>query len=390
MKPELLAPCHDFATLRAAVKSGADAVYFGVKDFNMRAKAGNFELRELRDVVDYCHEKGVKAYLATNVVVYEGELRTLKKLLGEAERAGVDAVIIHDLGVLRMAVKLGLDVHVSTQANTTNSISSDTYAELGASRIILSRELSLEQIKKVAANTKISVEVFIHGAMCVSISGRCFLSQAIYGANANRGECYQPCRQEWVVKNGDGRLIYDGERFLNSKDLCMIEHVPDLLSLGVRAFKIEGRMRDANYVSTVTSVYREAIDDFKKEKVPAWKEALKSVFNRGYCTGFYYGEPEESVVGGNQSTSMKVQAGIVTNYYKKVGVAELELTADGLSLGDEVIIESKMSFLKQEVESLEINHEKVQHASKGERVGLKTINPVKQGAIIYKLETIKK
>ncbi|MBD3312453.1 U32 family peptidase [archaeon] len=390
MKPELLSPCHDFATLRAAVESGADAVYFGVKGFNMRAKAGNFELNELKRVVSYCHENRVRAYLATNVVVYEDELGRVKKLLGEARKAGVDAVIVHDLGVLRLAVELGLDVHISTQANTTNSIGADTYAELGASRVILSRELLLEQVRRLAANTKIDVEVFIHGAMCVSISGRCFLSQAIYGANANLGECYQPCRQEWFVSNSDGELIYDGERFLNSKDLCMIEYVPELLDSGVKAFKIEGRMRDADYVSTVTSVYREAIDDFNKEKVPVWKDALKSVFNRGYCTGFYYGEPEESGLGSNQSTTRKVQAGIVSNYYKKVGAAELELTAAGLSLGDEVIIESKKVFLKQRVESLEINHEKVEHASKGERVGLKTVKPVKQGAIIYKLETIKK
>jgi len=383
MKPELLVPCHDFATLKAAVEAGADAVYFGVKNFNMRLKAGNFELSELPRVIKYCHENEVRAYLTVNVVVYEDELEEVRDLLTKAR--GIDAVIVHDISTLKLAQELGLEVHVSTQANISNSVSANVYAELGASRVILARELSLEQVRVVAKNSRVPVEVFVHGAMCVSISGRCFFSQAMYGKNANRGECYQPCRQSWIVKNKDGEFVYDGERFLNSKDLCMIEHMPQLLDLGVASFKIEGRMKDANYVSTVTKCYREAIDDFDEGKVKDWVNRLSSVFNRGFCTGFYFGEPEESGVSGNQSGYSKEFIGEVTNYYKEPGVAEVFLKAGDLKLSDEVIIESNDDFVKQEVNSLEVDKKPVKKVNKGGKVGLKTTKPVRKGASVYKL-----
>jgi len=385
MKPELLVPCHDFATLKAGVKAGADAVYFGVNDFNMRAK--NFKIKDLPEVIKYCHETEVKAYLTVNAVVYEDEIKQVKQLLENAKQASVDAVIVHDLAVLKLAKDLGLEVHVSTQANITNSVAVNLYADLGASRVILSRELSLEQIKEVVKNSSIPVEVFIHGAMCVSISGRCFFSQAMLLKNANRGECLQPCRRQWTVTNQDGELIYDGERFLNSKDLCMIDHVKELLELGVASFKIEGRMRDPNYVSTVASVYREAIDGLPDNK---WHKRLESVFNRGFCTGFYYNLPDSEVnleFGNNLSSVKKVKAGVVINYFKEPSVAVLKLDESGLKVGDEVMIIDSNIFLKQIVRSLEVEHQSVKQVSKGGFVGLKVNEPVRKGAIIYKLET---
>jgi putative protease len=385
---ELLAPCHSLPTLKAAVKAGANAVYFGVKDFNMRMNAGNFELEELPGVVDYCHDNEVKAYLTLNVVVYEDELGDVKRLLLKAKESGVDAVIVHDLSVLKMAKDLGLECHVSTQANISNSAGVNAYADLGAARVILARELSLKQIKEVVKNSRIPIEVFVHGAMCVSISGRCFLSQAIYFKNANRGECLQPCRQAWTVKGEDGELVYDGERFLNAKDLCMIEHVPELIESGVKALKIEGRMRDANYVSTVTQCYREALDEFNKDKIEGWKERLSKVFNRGFCTGFYYSRPDAEVnleSSGNLSPYKKIEAGRVTNYFKKPGVAEISLTCSSIGLGDEVLIEGGNNFLKQIINSLEVDKKKVNKAVKGSKVGLKVNEEVKKGSIIYKL-----
>lgn len=391
MKPELLAPCNNIATLKAAINSGADAVYFGVQKYNMRMKAGNFSIDELTKIVELCHDSGVKAYLTTNIVLYENELNDLRELLKKAKIAGVDAVIVHDLAVLKMARELGLEVHISTQANVSNSVAANVYADLGVSRVILARELSLEQIEEVSKNSRIPVEVFVHGAMCVSISGRCFFSQAMYCKSANRGECYQPCRQPWVVKNEEGEFIYDGERFMNAKDLCMIEHLPKIK--GASCFKIEGRMKDANYVSTVVSVYREAIDDWDEHKVPAWLEKLKSVFNRGFSTGFYFIKPDKEVnmdSYGNHANQMKVEVGKVTNYYQEHGVVEIKLTSSDLKVGDTLVIETRDEFFKQTVSSIEVDNKPVACAVKGQWVGVKFDQPVRKGLMVYKLETITK
>ncbi len=382
-KPELLAPCHDFATLKAAITAGADAVYFGVKKFNMRMNANNFSEDELPLIVSECHKNGVKAYLTLNVVVYEDELSEVKELLSKAHDSGVDAVIVHDLATLRLAKSIGLNVHVSTQANITNSMSVNAYADMGASRVILSRELTLEQIKSIVNNARIGVEVFIHGSMCVSISGRCFFSQYLYGKSANRGECLQPCRQKWIVKNESGEMIYDGSRFLSSKDLCTINFIPEIISSGVESLKIEGRMKDANYVSTVTKVYREAIDNFDKKRISEWLSRLNSVFNRGFSSGFYYNNPEEDLSNsGNHSPLRKELIGEVINYYKKVSVAELRINKE-LSVGDEIIIESRYNFLKQKITSLEINHKSVNNATG--LVGLLVNKPVRKGMNVYKI-----
>lgn len=384
MKPELLAPCHDLATLSAAVKAGANAVYFGA-GLSMRASA-NFSVSDLPAVVSYCHEFGVKAYLTVNVVVFDDELSAVKSLLSAAKGAGVDAVIVSDLGVLKIASDLGLACHVSTQANVTNSGSINVYKSLGASRVILSRELSLEQVRGVIKGSSIPVECFVHGAMCVSISGRCFFSQALHSKNANRGECLQPCRREFKVISDAGELVYDGARFLNSKDLCMIAYIPELISAGIASFKIEGRMRDANYVSTVVSCYREAIDDFNASKIPVWLERLGSVFNRGFCSGFYFGLPSESLdSAGNLSSVSKVLVGEVVNYYPKVGVAELKLSHDSVSVGDEFIIEGASTFLKGVIGSLEAGNKPVSISLKGSSVGLKVSERVRIGDLFHKL-----
>jgi putative protease len=251
----------------------------------------------------------------------------------------------------------------------------------------LSRECSLEQIKKVVKNSKVPIEVFVHGAMCVSISGRCFLSQALHFKNANRGECMQSCRQQWLVTNNNGELVYDGERFLNAKDLCMIEHLPLLVRSGVKSLKIEGRMRDANYVSTVVSVYREALDHWDKSKIKGWRERLASVFNRGFCNGFYFGRPDTEVVldkADNQSIVRKVFVGEVVNYYRKQGVAEVKLFGNNVKLGDILLFEGSC-FLKQPASSLEINHKKVKSAKKGNNVAIKVGKKVRVGDQVYKI-----
>lgn len=390
MKPELLAPCRDWPTLKAAVENGADAVYFGVKKFNMRMKTKNFTIRELSKITKYCHENNVKCYLTTNIIIYENELKQIEQLLIKAKNAKIDAVIVHDLAVISIAKKLKLKFHISTQASISNSKSANMYYKLGASRAILARECQLKQIKKIAKNSKLPIEIFIHGAMCVSVSGRCFFSQTMYGKSANRGECMQPCRQKWIVKNKDGEFIYDGERFLNAKDLCMIEHIPKLLKSGAISFKIEGRMKDANYVATVVKVYREAIDNFKKSKVKNWLKQLKSVYNRGFSTGFYFGIPVEEVAKshGSIATHKKVNIGVVKNYYSKQKAAKIKLIHSGLKIGDTIIIEGKTTFVKQTVESMHIKNTSIKQSKKGQIIALKVNKKVRENDQIYRLKKV--
>jgi len=386
---ELLAPCHNSATLKAALDAKADAVYFGITSLNMRVNAKNFKLSDLKKVVQKCHERKAKAYLALNSIIYENELSKAENIIKEAKKAGVDAVIIQDLSLIPILKKYNLKFHVSTQASVSNSESANVYKKLGASRVILAREVSLKDLKRLVKNSKIDVEVFIHGAMCASISGRCFLSGAIYTKSANRGECMQPCRQEWTVKNKYGELIYDNERFMNAKDLCTIEFLDKIIKTGVKSLKIEGRMKDANYVSTVVKVYRQAIDNYDKKKVKMWLKDLRSVYNRGFSTGFYLAKPSgkdiEYEKEGSTSSVKKIPVGVVKNYYPKIMVAELYLNHSSIKLDDQLIIQGKTTFLKQKVESMEINKKAVKKANKGQRVAVKIGGIARRNDLVFKL-----
>ncbi|MBN1923883.1 MAG: U32 family peptidase [Nanoarchaeota archaeon] len=391
-KPELLAPCHDWPTLIAAVEAGADAVYFGVERFNMRLKAKNFNSKDLPKIVNYCHENKVKSYLTINSIIYEPELKSAKELVKKAKQAGVDALIIHDLALIPICKIFKIPFHISTQASVSNSASANLFKQLGASRVILAREVQLKDLKKIVKNSKIPVEVFIHGAMCVSVSGRCFFSLSMYGESANRGECMQPCRQKWTVKNEDAEMVYDGERFLNAKDLCTITFLDKLIKTGVSSLKIEGRRKDANYVNTVVSVYREAIDDYSKKKLHNWLERLKSVFNRGFSTGFYLGKPKPSDVelksDGTTSTHRKQAVGVVKNYYPKAKAAEVYLNHAGLKIGDTIIFEGKTTFLKQEIESMQISKKTIKKSVKGQRISLKIDSKVRKNDQVYVVKKI--
>ncbi|MFX0028893.1 MAG: peptidase U32 family protein, partial [Candidatus Hermodarchaeota archaeon] len=296
-KVELLAPARNFKAIKAA-SNYADSVYFGIKKFNMRMRSENIALEDLNNVVDFCHKHDLKAYLTTNILVYDNELTLMRKILEESKNSGIDAVIVHDLATIETAKEYNLPFHMSTQCNVSNSISARFYEKLGAERIILARELSLERIKEIKRNlTKTEIEVFIHGAMCTSVSGRCYFSQDICGTeekSANRGNCEQPCRRKWWVREESGNeYIYDGIRFMNSRDLCTIAYIPKLIEAKIDAFKIEGRMRHPHYVEIVTKTYREAIEayyngTFSKKKVRFWVTELKKVYNRGFTPGFYF------------------------------------------------------------------------------------------------------
>ncbi|MHA1682604.1 MAG: peptidase U32 family protein [Promethearchaeota archaeon] len=369
-KIELLSPCRNWQSLKAAERY-ADAVYFGTHVLNLRQQADNFDMRELGDVTKYCHDRNIKAYLTLNSIIYDNEMGMLEKAISLAHAADVDAVIVHDLSALQVARDVGIPFHMSTQANISNTRSAKLYEELGAERIILARELSLEKIAKVSRNlSRAGTEVFVHGAMCTSISGRCYFSLECMGSDAfsgNRGRCVQPCRRKWrVIDEENNEFIYNGQMFLNTKDLCMIEYIPELMKTGVESFKIEGRMRDPFYVETVSRCYREAMESYAdgtytREKVEAWLGDLKKVFNRGFTTGFYFHRPTdddvEHNIRGNVSKHRMIEVGYVNDYFSKKMAAKIVLTNGRLKLGEKIFFRGRKSstYFHQEIKSLRIH-----------------------------------
>ncbi len=306
-KPELLAPAGDMERLMAAVKYGADAVYLGGTMFGMRAAPANFDREQLPEAVKYCHERGVKVYLTCNVLPRNNELAELPDFLLNAQRAGVDALIISDIGVLAIAKKYvpDMEIHISTQSGIVNYETAKAFYDMGAKRVVTARELKMTEIAEMRANIPddMDIECFVHGAMCVSFSGRCLISNYLVGRDANRGECAQPCRWKYTLMEEKRPGQYfpveeddSGTFIMNSKDMCMIEHIPEMIKAGITSFKIEGRAKSAYYVAVVTNAYRKAIDgyfgnpsdDYKPEQ---WIiDEMRKISYRDYCTGFFYGD----------------------------------------------------------------------------------------------------
>ncbi len=304
-KPELLAPAGNMEKCKMALRYGADAVYLGGKMFGLRAFANNFEIEEIKEAADFAHSLGKKVYVTVNIFAHNSDIEKLPEYLLALQKAGVDALLISDLGVWQTARTTVPDMplHVSTQANTTNCAAVKAWQQLGAERVVLARELSLAEIAEIGANTDIELETFVHGAMCISYSGRCLLSSYLTGRDGNRGACAQACRWEYTLheKNRPGES-YDleedghGTYVMNSKDLCLLARIPDLIKAGVCSLKIEGRMKSVHYVATVVSVYRKAIDAYMADpenyKVqPQWIEELNKVSHRPYTEGFATGRP---------------------------------------------------------------------------------------------------
>jgi putative protease len=353
-KVELLAPAKNLKAIKAAINY-TDSIYFGIKKFNMRMRSENFYLDNLNKVVQFCHNNELKVYLATNILIYDNELEFLREIIEKSKEAGVDAVIVHDMAAIQIAKDLNIPFHISTQCNVSNSLSARFFEKLGAERIILARELSLEKIKEIKRNlAKTEIETFIHGAMCTSVSGRCYFSQDICGTeekSANRGNCEQPCRRRWWLREEDGtEYIYNGERFLNSRDLCTIAYIPDLIEANIDAFKIEGRMRHPHYVEIVSKTYREAIDSyyngtFSKNKVGKWVTELKKVYNRGFTPGFYFKRMTEEDHQHRSPTNLShfryIKVGQIENYNKNTNFSSVSLDNGYLSIDDDIIIMAK-------------------------------------------------
>ena len=384
-----MAPAGDFSMLAAAVNAGADAVYFGLNDFSMRASSKNFTLADLDEMRELCDSspRKVKMYLTLNTIIYDEEIEQLEGIIEQA-KAKVDAIICWDHAVMLLCKKHGIPFFISTQASVANTKTAEYYKELGAQRVVLARELNLEQIKEISRI--MDVECFVHGAMCVAISGRCFMSQFTYDRSANRGECNQNCRRSYTVTDDAGHeLAVENSRIMSAKDLCTLPFIEKMKEAGVMSFKIEGRGRDARYVDVVTSIYRKALDSvMSPDEVKAGINELEKVFHRQFSSGFYLGKPsvhDFSTTENSAATEVKLTLGKVFNYYSKNQVAIIKLMSD-LTVGDKIVVIGQKTGIKTViVESMEIENKRIEKASKGEMVGVK-IRGIRKNDAVYKVQ----
>lgn len=400
IKPELMAPAGDWTMLRTAVKAGADAIYFGVDKLNMRAKAKNFSIEELPEISKFCRSKKVKTYLTLNTIIFEEELDEAEQIIKAAKNAKIDRIICSDLAVAELCNKHIIPFCISTQGSVSNSLTASVYKKLGAVRIVLARECSLEEIKKIRANTDLEIEAFIHGAMCIAVSGRCFMSHHLFGQSANRGECVQPCRREYEVYDTatNKSLLIGDDYVLSPKDLCTIEFIDQLIGAGINSFKIEGRKRAPEYVAKTVSVYRKAIDLYfqkilTKEKKKEFLSELEKVYNRGFSTGFYFGVPSSedySDVEGSKATTRKVYVGKVLNYFKKPKVAQVLLETGKIKLNDQLLITGETTgLIEMNLSELFLNEKSVSTAKKGEEITFVTPELVRRNDRVYLVENLK-
>ena len=411
-KPELMAPAGDRVGLMAALDAGADAVYFGIGTFNMRANAGNFSLRQLPEIVSIIHQARARAYLTLNTLMLPQDLQTLRRTVKEASEAGVDAIIAWDFAAIDLARQAGLQVFVSTQMSVANHQAIlFFYRTLGIRRFVLARECSLADIRSIRRSLReelgeaaahLELEVFVHGAMCLSMSGRCQLSQFHFGTSANRGLCRQPCRREFTVtETRDQHSFQVGSHYiLSPKDICTLPFLEKLLSAGINSLKIEGRQRAPEYVAIVTRAYRRIIDLwYDSPRTPKFKQCfaeakeeemrkLEQVFHRGFSSGFYLGKPLDAWnrKGGSEASHRKHYLGLVENYFKKLGVASISLEGGSIAIGDEIMIHGPTTGVKAGViSSIQEDGKPLDHAAKGTSVGIAFPHLVRGGDKVYRL-----
>ncbi len=407
MKIELMAPVGSYEALASAIKSDADSIYFGVGKLNMRSRSSaNFTMEDIVKITQKCKDAKIKSYLVLNTIVYDSELDEIKEICNIAKSANISAIIASDMAVIQYAYSLNIGVHISVQANVSNIETVKFFAKF-ADVMVLARELSLSQIKSIIVNIKkenitgpsgnlIKVEIFAHGALCVAISGKCYMSLALYNTSANRGACYQICRRGYNVKDiqtGD-ELDIKNKYIMSPKDLCTITFLDSLLDAGVTVLKIEGRGRSADYVYTVVEAYKKAIDMWEKdsftyERANKLVEELKSVFNRDFWYGGYYlGEKlgEWCNTEGNQAKYKKQYIATVTNFFAKLNVAELAMMAGNLQKGDKiVVIGSTTGTVKCEIPEIRLNYKTVNSAKKNDVISVPMIEKVRRNDKVYLL-----
>ena len=387
---EIMAPAGSYEALQAAIKAGANSVYFGIEQLNMRARAANnFTIEDLKKIVKICEKNNIKTYLTLNTIMYDHDLKLMKKICDTAKESGVTAVICSDIAAISYSNSIGLEVHISTQTNVSNIEAVKFYAKF-AEVIVLARELTIQQIKSIIEKVKkedirgpsrnpVQIEIFVHGALCVAISGKCYMSLAIYNSSANRGACLQNCRREYRVideETGD-ELKIDNKYIMSPKDLCTISFIDKILDTGVEVLKIEGRGRSPEYVYTTVKAYREAVDSYldrtyTPEKIKNWIKELESVFNRGFWHGGYYlGKElgEWSGTYGSRATKEKNYIGKVKNYYNTARVGLFHLEAGEIKIGDEILITGPTTGVLQTiVKNIFIDEKEVTIANKGDLI----------------------
>ncbi|MDE3235517.1 MAG: U32 family peptidase [Bacteroidota bacterium] len=406
-KVELMAPAGNFDSLAAAIQAGADSIYFGVEQLNMRSRSSvNFTVHDLKEIATRCKAHHVKTYLTLNTIVYDHDLALMKLIINSAKQVGIDAVIAADQAVIAYANKQKMEVHISTQLNITNVDTVEFYARF-ADVMVLSRELSIRQIKGISDAIKkqqikgpsgklVQIEVFAHGSLCMAVSGKCYLSLHTHNASANRGACVQNCRRKYkVIDIEDGHeLELDNEYIMSPKDLCTIDFLNELIAAGVNVLKIEGRGKSADYVKTVTQCYREAIDlyyegMFTQNKVKEWKEQLQQVYNRDFWGGYYLGKElgEWTDTAGSKALTRKIYLGKGSRYFSKSKIAEFEIESYSLEVGDKIaIIGPTTGVIEHVVASLHVNEEGAKTtAAKGDLCAFPLDVPIRKSDKLYKI-----
>lgn len=402
---EVMAPVGSYESLYAALQGGADSVYFGVEGLNMRARSSaNFTLEDLKNIVSICSGKGVKTYLTVNTVIYNNELEKMRKVIDCAGEAGVTAIIASDLAAILYAYSVGVEVHISTQCNVSNYEAVRFFARY-ADVVVLAREVVLEQVmeihRQIAENDLrgpkgelIRIEMFAHGALCMAVSGKCYLSLHEKNASANRGACNQICRRAYTVKDRESEIELDieNEYIMSPKDLCTVGFLNKMMDAGVRVFKIEGRARSAEYVRTVCECYNEAIyayldGTYTAGKIQGWKERLATVFNRGFWNGYYLGQRlgEWSEVYGSKATKKKILLGKVTNYFSNLQVGEFKLESFDLQVGDEILIQGPTTgTIQLKVPEIRVDLKPVEKVEKGVLFSVRVAEKIRRGDKLYK------
>lgn len=409
-KIEIMAPVGSYESLRAAIQAGADAVYFGVGNLNMRSRsAANFTIDDLEKICSIAKHAGIRTYLTLNTIIYNHELDEMRQLVDAAKRVGVSAIIASDMAVITYARSVGVEVHISTQCNISNTEAVRFFSQW-ADVMVTARELPLRQVAEITQYIRdndirgpkgelVQIEVFAHGALCMSVSGKCYLSLDNYNYSANRGACLQLCRREYLVKDleSDIELVVDNKYIMSPKDLCTIDFLDKIVKAGVRVLKIEGRGRSADYVKTVVECYKEAVaaiadGSYTQERIAGWKQRLSTVFNRGFWDGYYMGRKmgEWTERYGSQATENKVYLGLIKNYFNRIGVAEAQMqTAEVLRPGDEVmVIGETTGVYRATVEELRLERDPVAEVRQGDRFSFATTEQLHRGDKLYRVDTV--
>ena len=410
-KIELMAPAGNFESLQAALDNGADSVYFGVEQLNMRARATvNFTLDDLEEISKRCKAKGVRTYLTLNTIIYDHDLTIVKTLINKAKEADISAIIVMDQAVITMAREAGMEVHISTQINITNFETLKFYA-MFADTIVLSRELSLRQVKKITQQIEkeqikgpsgrlVEIEIFGHGALCMAVSGKCYMSLHTYNSSANRGACKQNCRKKYTVIDQESgiEMEIDNEYIMSPKDLCTIDILDQVADAGIKVLKIEGRGRAPEYVAKVIKAYREAIDsisegNYNKDKVIVWMQELEKVYNRGFWNGYYLGQKlgEWSKGSGSHATQKKVYIGKGVHYFPKAKIGEFKIEAFDIAIGDTILITGPTTGAKEmEIKEMFVNDKKGKKAQRGDSLTFPLDFRIRPSDKLYKIVAAEK